>query len=130
LLKNPIVDYVQDASTTSMRCGKKNSTVPVWAAPVDEVIELLEQKFVDRLHTTSTLFAEKIICRPSATATSFSGSLEPHATACQNQTSQVSKCDASFCGHQHFRLATPANLILNPSTFPILRLALAGAART
>jgi hypothetical protein len=67
-------------------------------------------------------------CPPSTT--SFSGSLEPGAITCQNQIGQVSKRAASFYGHQHFRPATLADLVLNSSTFPIPRLALAGAAYT
>jgi hypothetical protein len=38
---------------------KKKFVVHVQAAPLDEVIENPKQKFIDRLHMTSTLFAKK-----------------------------------------------------------------------
>jgi hypothetical protein len=99
----------------------------VRAPPLHEVVEHANQKFIDRLPTTSTLFAEK---NNFSTLWAFFGSLEPGAAARQDQIGQVSKCATSFCGHRHFTPATPADLVLNSSTFPIPRLALAGAACT
>jgi hypothetical protein len=99
----------------------------VRATPLDEVVENPKQKFIDHLYMTLTLFVEE------KNLSTLYNRLFWISGTWRSYTPKSNRLGFQTC---HFLLwpsilrpATLAGLVLNSSTFPIPRLALAGAAR-